>query len=199
MTGNNDRRVIANMNLSLDGRYCGPGGPHDHMWVVPYAVTDLARDHLTDLWRTATTALMGRVNAEGFLGYWPPVAHDETADPRDRGFGAWLADTEKVVLSRTLTDSPWERTRIANAPAAEVVDELKKQEGGDILVPCSASLVRALLAADRVDRLALMLVPEFVGGGPRLFEDGLPAEKWSLASHAAGEHGAVTLVYDRLR
>lgn len=199
MTENTGRRVVANMSLSLDGRYCGPGGAHDHMWVVPYAVTDLARDHLTDLWRTATTALMGRVNAEGFLGYWPSVAHDEAADPRDRGFGAWLADTEKVVLSRTLTDSPWERTRIENAPAVEVVDKLRAQEGGDILVPSSASLIRPLLAADRVDRLALMLVPEFVGGGPRLFEDGLPAEKWSLASHAAGEDGAVTLVYDRLR
>lgn len=199
MTEHTGRRVVANMNLTLDGRYCGPGGPQDHMWVVPYAVTDVARDHLTDLWRTATTALMGRVNAEGFLGYWPPVAHDESADPRDRGFGAWLAETEKVVLSRTLTDSPWEGVRIENAPAVEVVDKLRAQEGGDILVPCSASVIRPLLAADRVDRLALMLVPEVIGGGPRLFEDGLPAQKWSLASHAAGEHGTVTLVYDRLR
>ncbi|CAL9351505.1 hypothetical protein SUDANB121_00486 [Nocardiopsis dassonvillei] len=199
MTEHTGRRVVANISLSLDGRYCGPGGPQDHMWVVPYAVTDLARDHLTDLWRTATTAVMGRVNAEGFMGYWPPVAHDESADPRDRGFADWLANTEKVVLSGTLADSPWEGARIEDAPAAEVVDGLRAQEGGDILVLSSASVIRALLAADRVDRLALVLVPEFVGGGPRLFEDGLPAEKWSLASHAAGGHGAVTLVYDRLR
>ncbi|SHI43832.1 RibD C-terminal domain-containing protein [Nocardiopsis flavescens] len=199
MSEHTGRRVVANLNLTLDGRYCGPAGPQDHAWVVPYAVTDLARDHLTDLWRTATTALMGRVNAEGFLGYWPPVARDEGADPRDRGFGDWLARTEKVVLSRTLTASPWEGVRVENAPAAAVVDALRAREGGDILVPCSASLIRPLLAADRVDRLALMVVPEFVGGGPRLFEDGLPAHRWSLASHAAGGDGALALVYDRLR
>ncbi|WP_306368182.1 dihydrofolate reductase family protein [Nocardiopsis sp. CC223A] len=199
MTENTGRRVVTNISLTLDGRYCGPGGPQDMGWVMPYAVTDVGRDHLTDLWRTATTALLGRVNAEGFMGYWPPVAHDEAADPRDRGFADWLANTEKVVLSGTLSEVPWERTRIEDAPAAEVVDKLRAEEGGDILVLSSASVIKALLAADRVDRMALMVFPEFVGGGPRLFEDGLPAGKWGLASQSAGEHGALSLVYDRLR
>jgi dihydrofolate reductase len=199
MTEHSGRRVVTNISLTLDGRYCGPGGPQDMGWVTPYAVTDVGRDHLTDLWRTATTALLGRVNAEGFMGYWPPVAHDEAADPRDRGLGAWLAETEKVVLSGTLAEAPWERTRIEDAPAAEVADKLRAEEGGDILVLSSASVIKALLAADRVDRMALMVFPEFVGGGPRLFEDGLPAGKWGLSSQAAGEHGALSLVYDRLR
>lgn len=199
MTEHIGRRVVTNMNLTLDGRYAGPGGPGDMGWVMPYATTDVAREHLTKLWRPATTALLGRVNAEGFLGYWPPVADDASADERDRGFASWLVGAEKVVLSSTLTEAPWERTRIENAPAADVVDELRKEEGGDILVLSSASVIKALLDADRVDRLALMVFPEFVGGGPRLFEDGLPAGRWSLAGHAAGEHGAVRLVYDRMR
>lgn len=36
---------------------------------MPYAVSDVARDHPAGLWETATTALLGRVNAEGFLGF----------------------------------------------------------------------------------------------------------------------------------
>ena len=71
-------------------------------WVMPYAVTDVARDHLTSLWEPATTALLGRVNAEGFLGFWPTVIGMEGADPRDEGFAKWLVDTDKVVLSSTL-------------------------------------------------------------------------------------------------
>lgn len=199
MTESAGRRVVTNMSLTIDGRYAGPGGPDDLGWVMPYAITDVARDHLTSLWEPATTALLGRVNAEGFMGYWPAVADDESADPRDRGFAKWLVDTEKVVLSTTLTEAPWARTRIVNAPTAEVVDELKGQHGGDLLVLSSASIIKALLEADKIDRLSIMVFPEIVGGGVRLFDDGVPASKWALASESAGEHGTLGLIYDHIR
>jgi dihydrofolate reductase len=199
MTDTNGRRVVANMGLTLDGRYHGPAGPQDLGFVIPYALSDVARDHLTSLWEPATTALLGRVNAEGFMGFWPQVADDESADPRDRGYAQWLVDVEKVVLSTTLTEPPWERTRIVNAPTAEVVDQLKATDGGDILVNSSASVIKALLEADKLDRLALTIFPELLGGGPRLLDDGLPASKWTLAGSTAGEHGTLCLLYDRMR
>lgn len=195
----NGRRVVANTNLSIDGCYHGPGGPQDMGFVMPYAITDVARDHLTRLWQPATTALLGRTNAEGFMSYWPPVADQADADPRDRGYAAWMRDAEKVVLSSTLTEAPWERTRVFDEPAEDVVDRLKAEEGGDIVVFSSASVIKALLAADRVDRLSFMIFPEILGGGARLFEDGLPASKWGLANTVTGEHGVVALAYDRLR
>ena len=86
MTNATSRRVTANLALTLDGRYNGPGGPGDLGAIVPYAVTDVGRDHLGRVHDGATTALLGRRNAEGFLGFWPPVAADENADPRDRGY-----------------------------------------------------------------------------------------------------------------
>ncbi|MBG0563970.1 dihydrofolate reductase family protein [Actinoplanes aureus] len=193
------RRVVTNMSLSLDGQYAQPDNPIDMSWVLPYAVTDVARDHLTSLYEPATTALLGRTNAEGFLGFWPTVIGMEGADPRDQAFAQWLVDTDKVVLSSTLGAAPWERTTVADKPAAEVVADLRAAEGGDILVLSSASVIKALLAADEVDRLAIMIFPVFLGGGPRLFDDGLPAGKWALAGQAAGEHGTLSLVYDRIR
>jgi dihydrofolate reductase len=193
------RRVVTNLALSLDGHYAAPGNPVDMGWVMPYAVTDVARDHLTSLWEPATTALLGRVNAEGFLGFWPTVIGMEGADPRDEGFAKWLVDADKVVLSSTLGEAPWERTTIADKPAAEVVADLQATEGGDILVLSSASVIKALLAAGKVDRLALTIFPVFLGGGPRLFDDGLPTGQWALVSQTAGEHGTLALVYDRIR
>ncbi|MFI5676970.1 dihydrofolate reductase family protein [Streptomyces cellulosae] len=193
------RRVVTNLALSLDGHYAAPDNPVDMSWVMPYAVTDVARDHLTSLWEPATTALLGRVNAEGFLGFWPTVIGMEGADPRDEGFAKWLVDTEKVVLSSTLDQAPWERTAIVDKPAADAVADLKATEGGDILVLSSASVIKALLVADKVDRLALTVFPVFLGGGPRLFDDGLPAGRWTLVSQTAGEHGTLALVYDRVR
>ncbi|MEU9505967.1 dihydrofolate reductase family protein [Micromonospora sp. NPDC048170] len=193
------RRVVTNLSLSLDGHYAAPDAPLDMGWVMPYAVTDVARDHLTSLWEPATTALLGRVNAEGFLGFWPTVIGMEGTDTRDEGFAKWLVDTDKVVLSSTLGEAPWERTTVVDKPTAEVVSGLKETEGGDILVLSSASVIKALLAADMVDRLAMTIFPVFLGGGPRLFDDGLPAGQWTLVSQAAGEHGTLALVYDRVR
>ncbi|WP_410613424.1 dihydrofolate reductase family protein [Amycolatopsis sp. lyj-109] len=199
MTEPTSRRVTANLSLTLDGRYHGPAGPTDMGAILPYVTTEVARRHLTRIWDGATTAVLGRRNAEGFLGFWPTVAADEHADPRDRGYAKWLVDAEKVVFSTTLADAPWERTRLVNAPAAEVVAELKTADGGDILVNSSASIIKPLLAADLLDRLYLMICPEIAGGGPRLFDDGLPASKWRLAHHETGELGETALVYDRVR
>ncbi|MEU4260561.1 dihydrofolate reductase family protein [Streptomyces sp. NPDC025273] len=193
------RRVVTNISLSLDGRYAAPDDPLNMGWVMPYAHTDVARAHMAGLWGPATTALLGRVNAEGFLGFWPTVIDSEGVDPRDEAFARWLVDTDKVVLSTTLGEAPWERTVIVDRPTAEVVTDLRATEGGDILVLSSASVIKALLAADQVDRLALTIFPVFLGGGPRLFDDGLPAGQWALADQAAGEHGTLSLVYDRVR
>ena len=105
-----------------------------------------------------------------------------------------------MVLSSTLGEAPWERTTVVDRPAPDVVDGLREADGGDILVLSSASVIKALLAADRVDRLALMVFPIFLGGGPRLFDDALPAAaRWQLTSQAAGAQGELSLVYDRVR
>lgn len=193
------RRVTANLALTLDGRYHGPGGPGDFAAFAPYVTSEVARDQLARIWKDATTAVLGRSNAEGFMGYWPPVAADDDADPRDRGYARWLTETEKVVFSTTLTEAPWERTRLVNAPVTDVLTELRGTGAGDILVNSSASLIKPLLAADMVDRLYLMIFPEIVGGGQRLFEDGLPATQWALAHQETGKLGEMAMVYDRTR
>jgi dihydrofolate reductase len=199
MSDSTGRRVTANISLTLDGRYNGPGGPGDLGAIVPYAVTDVARNHLTRIWENATTAVLGRGNAEGFLGFWPTVAEDDNADPRDRGYAKWLVDTEKVVLSTTLTEAPWSRARVVDAPTADVLAALKATGEGDILINSSASVIKAALAADLLDRLYLIVCPEIAGGGQRLFDDGLPASQWTLTHRETGESGELALTYDRVR
>jgi dihydrofolate reductase len=208
------RRVVANISLSLDGRICGLGGDHDMGWIAPHAVSDGARDHMIAVTSSATTAVMGRKNAQGFGGFWPAVADDEQADPRDRAFSRWLDDVEKVVLSSTTTDVGWPDARVVDEDAATVVAELREQPGGDIVVLASTSVIQALLAADEVDELSITLCPEIVGGGRRLFDDGdaggdggdggdgrqgLGSTSWTLASSEPTASGALCLRYDRIR
>jgi dihydrofolate reductase len=198
-TGVQGRRVVANISLSLDGRISGIGGENDMGWIVPHALTDTSRDHMVRVTSAATTALLGRKNYEGFGSFWPAVAKDDNADPRDRTFAQWQNAVEKVVFSSTLTNAPWENSRIADADPAEVVRQLRGQPGGDIIVLASSSVIKALLAAGELDRLSITLCPELVGGGARLFEDGLPASSWSLTDLSTSESGAICLLYDRVR
>ncbi|MBJ8348053.1 dihydrofolate reductase family protein [Antrihabitans sp. YC2-6] len=199
MSATGSRTVVANIALSLDGRTVGPAGDHDMGWIVPHAVTDGARDHMARVVSTASTALLGRKNFQGFGGFWPSVAADDNADPRDRAFSHWLNTTEKVVFSSTLTDTEWENTRFVDADPVAVVKQLREQEGGDIVVLASSSVIKALLAADEVDRLSITLCPELVGAGARLFDDGTPASSWTLALTGTSGSGALTLYYERNR
>lgn len=193
------RRVVANISLSLDGRVTGPGGEYDMSWVVPHALTDQSRAHLKKLTDAATTALLGRKNYEGFRSYWPAVADDAGADPRDRDFARWLNAVEKVVFSTTLQDADWQNARVAADPA-DTVRALRSQPGaGDIIVLSSGSVMRSLLAAEEVDRLSITLCPEVAGGGARLFADELPGSSWSLKEMTGTDSGAICLFYDYVR
>ncbi|MFI6639109.1 dihydrofolate reductase family protein [Streptomyces sp. NPDC050504] len=86
-----------------------------------------------------------------------------------------------------------------NGPVADVVAGLKAGGEGDILVNTSPSITKALLSADLLDRMYLLVIPEIVGGGMRLFGDGLPSTKWKLVHQETGDLGTMALVHDRLR
>ncbi|MFF7244650.1 dihydrofolate reductase family protein [Embleya sp. NPDC008237] len=193
------RTVVANFTISLDGYVTGPGGEADMGWIGRHAVSDQAREILTRIVNGATTALLGRKNYEGFGGFWPAVGRDENADPRDRAYGRWLDEVEKVVFSTTLTEANWTGARIVDGDPAEVVRQLRGRNGGDIVIQNSMSLIRALLAADEVDRICMMLCPELSGGGAVLFDKGFPSTSWSLTNVTSTDTGAVVLTYDRLR
>ena len=193
------RTVVANISLSLDGRITGPGGEYDMGWIVPHAISDGARAHMVEVTSTATTALLGRKNYQGFGGFWPAVAGDPNADAADRTFSRWLNDVDKVVFSTTLDQLDWDHARLATAAPASTVKQLRQEDGGDIIVLASTSVIRQLLDAGEVDRLSITLCPELVGGGERLFTDGPAATSWSLTSTKATATGALCQLYDRVR
>ncbi|GAA1586822.1 MULTISPECIES: dihydrofolate reductase family protein [Kribbella] len=192
-----NRTVVGNISLSLDGRVNGPGGDYDMGWIAPHAVTPGALAHMTRVTSPATTALLGRKNYQGFGGYWPTVADDETAPEESRAFSRWLNDVEKVVFSTTLDEAPWQNSRIAGTDPVATVKELRQQDGGDIVVLASSSVIRTLLVAGELDRLSITLCPELVGGGVPLFDETVAASSWTLTDSTPTESGALCLLYDR--
>jgi dihydrofolate reductase len=139
------RRIVAWTNLTLDGYTSGPQGASGDTWLYEHAGQSATAEYFEGIWRGADTIVLGRTNYEGFCSVWPDMTRDERTDPRTRDLGRWLDATEKVVISRTVTDALWENSRIARDLAGEI-ERLRQSPGRDVLVINSASVIAELCA-----------------------------------------------------
>ncbi|GAA2622157.1 dihydrofolate reductase family protein [Actinomadura fulvescens] len=194
------RKVIADAVVSMDG-YTSTGPEDDMSWAMAHISSEQSELMYEGIWRGVSTAVLGRVNWEGFTSVWPGLTSDPSSSARTRDLGNWLATVEKVVFSTTLqqTDldkAEWTNARISRDPEAQV-RALKAAPGRDILVINSASIIKALLKADLIDELHMTVIPATLGAGVRLLPDGL-ASTWRL-SHTTTipTTGAVALCYRR--
>ena len=161
------RKVVLWIGMSLDGFTSGPNEQLD--WLVPHATRPEAETVFRPLRERCDTVLVGRVNYEGFHGYWPKVKDDPKASPTDVAISRWLDEIPKVVFSRTLREVTWKNARLAKADAAEEVAALKRAPGKDIIIQNSTRLAQSLLAAGLVDELQLIVAPVILGAGRALF------------------------------
>ena len=190
------RRVVAWVTISMDGYTSGPEGPAHDAWLYEHVQRASSAAHFEGIWRGASTVVVGRTNYEGFYSVWPGITADPDTDRRTRDLGVFLNTVEKVVVSRTLQEAGWENSRIARDPESEV-KALRDLPGGDILVINSASIIQALLRASLIDDLRFAMVPVLLGGGLRLFAEGLPSSAWHLTQATVLEDGAIGLHYRR--
>jgi dihydrofolate reductase len=185
------RRIVAWTSLTLDGYTSGPDGPAHDTWLYEHAGHPATAEYFEGIWRGADTIVLGRTNYDGFYSVWPGITRDEHTDPRTRDLGRWLDATHKVVVSHTLTDAPWENSSITRDLGGEI-ERLRRADGRDVLVSNSASIIAELLRMDLIDDLQLAVVPVLVGGGLRLFPDGVAA-RFQTVGVSALEHGAIGL------
>ena len=95
---------------------------------------------------------------------------------RDRiqPFATFINGVTKYVATSTPLDRDWANSTVLDGGLVEFVRDLKQQRGGDVGVHASISVARALLAADVVDELRMVIAPRIAGRGRRLL-DGLPS------------------------
>ena len=178
-------RLVVNEFMSLDGVVQAPGGAEEDTdggfahggWSVPYFDPEVMGAAIDAGMSTVDALLFGRRTWQGMAAAWPGRAGDPYADRMNA--------IKKYVASRTLTpdDLTWNNTTLLSPDDAVAdVAALRAQEGGDVLVWGSASLVTTLLAAGLVDELNLMIEPILLGGGKRIFPDDGTARPMQLVN-----------------
>jgi dihydrofolate reductase len=183
------RRVIVTEFVSLDGVMEAPGGEptHPHSgWTMQFGGAEQMKYKLDEV-LDADALLLGRVTYEGFAAAWPGRT-DEA------GFADKMNSMPKYVVSSTLGHPEWENTRVISLSE---VPALKEQDGGDIIVAGSATLVQALIENDLVDEYRLMIFPVLIGTGKRVFADVERPSKvvLELTDSKAFESGVVVQTY----
>ena len=160
------RKLILQVQMSVDGFICGPNGEMDWMtWVWD----DKLKSYVSDLTDSVDTILLGRKMTDGFISHWSDAR--TKPDEESYEFAKKMMDYPKVVFTKTLDKSPWENTVLANGNLADEVNTLKNKNGKDIIVYGGAGFDSSLVSAGLIDEFNLFINPAVVGNGLSIFKN----------------------------
>jgi dihydrofolate reductase len=169
--------------MSLDGVIDAP------TWTFDYGFDPKMGEAIAEVTARSRGILLGRTTYEMFEPAWSArTVEDDPGAP-------FFNETMKYVVSGTLTTPTWRNSTIVGPYDANAIRSLKEEIDGGLYVSGSGTLVRALLADGLVDQLHLFVFPLTLGGGPRLFAEGDPPAKLTLATCESYANGVVYLSY----
>jgi dihydrofolate reductase len=174
------RKLKLAMYVSLDGVVEEPG------WTAQFwndELSDLQADYLY----SSDALVLGRLTYEGFKAAWPSM-EEATGD-----FGRKMNSMPKYVASRTLERGEWNAS-VIEGDLAEAVEKLKAEDGNDLLIYGSGTLVDELTRLGLIDEYRFMVHPVVVGAGKRIFA-GNPATSLRLVDVRSTETGVVVSTY----
>ena len=177
------RKIVVYELLSLDGVAEDP----DRF----LADWDDAMDaNLASVIATQDAVILGRRSYTEWAQFWP----SSEIEP----FATFINGVTKHVATSTPLDRDWANSTVVDGGLVEFVRDLRQQQGGDVGVHASLSVAQALLAADVVDELRLVIGPMIVGRGRRLL-DGLPSIQLELIRSEISPTGYLLVDYRLIR
>lgn len=188
---NTMRKLIFFMHTSLDGFVAGLQGEMN--WIK---IDDEMFDFVGTMTDKADTALYGRVTYEMMQNYWPDAGKQPNASKHDREHSAWYNRVPKVVLSRTMSENGLENTTIIHDKLAENINQIKKQDGKNILIFGSPRASHSLLSEGLIDEFWLFVNPVLLGQGMPLFSGVNEITELKLLETKTFSSGVIALHYE---
>jgi dihydrofolate reductase len=183
------RKVIVYNLVSLDGFFARSNGELD------WHHTDDEFDSFTaEQFDELDTILLGRVTYELFLSFWPtPQAIREDPVTAEK-----MNSMEKIVFSTTLGKVEWGtfyNARLVKDHAAEEIRRLKQQDGKQMVIFGSGTLISSLVPSGVIDEYRLLVHPLVFGEGQPLFKNIGSQLDLKLLDTRAFKSGNVLLTY----
>ena len=175
------RKIAAGLFVSLDGVVESP-----ETWTGPY-FNDQVGQAVGALMSGNDAMLLGRATYEGFAAAF---------GGQSGGMADQMNNTQKFVVSSTLTSADWQNSTLINGDIAEQIRQLKQQPGRNIGMSGSSTLVSWLLRQGLLDELHLLVFPVVIGRGKRLFSEPDGPVPLTLAGSESFGTGVVHLSYE---
>jgi dihydrofolate reductase len=176
------RKIVVYELLSLDGVAEAPD--------TFFGWDDALDAELAAVIATQDAVILGRRSYTEWADFWP----GSQIEP----FATFINRVAKYVATSTPLDREWANTTVIDDGLVEFVRDLKEQRGGDVGVHASISVAQALLAAEVVDELRLVIGPMIAGRGRRLL-DGLPSLQLELIRSETSPTGYLLVDYRVIR
>ena len=184
------KKLKLQMQISIDGFVST--GPNDEQAWVTWALDEI-RQYVLDLLDSADTIVLGRKLAVDFIPYWQDVL-TKLDDPY-YAMAQRIVAEKKVIFTKTLEKSEWDKTELAKGNLTDEIKKLKNKDGKDIMVYGGSSFVAALIKERLIDEFHFFVNPVALGTGVPIFNELAKWQKLKLTKSIIFESGIVLLNY----
>jgi dihydrofolate reductase len=181
------------MHASLDGFVAGVKGEMN--WIK---VDDSLFDFVATMTDRADAALYGRVTYQMMENYWPKAGEKPNATKHDKEHSKWYNAVSKIVLSKTMKETGLNNTKIISDNLSDNINNLKNQDGKNILIFGSPSASNSLLHEGLIDEFWIFVNPIILGQGIPLFKNIPERIKLNLTETKTFHNGVIALHYSKL-
>jgi dihydrofolate reductase len=130
--------------------------------------------------------------------YWPTAGDEPNASKHDKEHSAWYNKVAKVVLSRTITETGLQNTKVIGDQLSENINKIKQQDGKNILIFGSPGASQSLLNEGLIDEFWLFVNPIILGQGMPLFKNVTGTTKLKLIESRTFASGVIALHYGKV-
>lgn len=180
------------MNLSLDGFMSGPHAELD--WHFQHWTDEMAF-YLSQQLSRADTILLGSHTYKAMSKYWPYKLTDINFPREDLCFANMMNNYNKIVFSNNMQKADWQNSTMIRGDVKQKVVALKNQEGKDIIIYGSGTLVASLLPIGLIDEYQLWIHPIILGHGRPFFVEIDGQIELKLTEAKRFDSGVVLLQY----
>jgi dihydrofolate reductase len=190
------RKIITTTFVTMDGVMQAPGGPQEDTsggfafggWQA-HVMDNSLGELINQFLKPPFAMLLGHTTYNIFAGYWPKQ------DPNN-AIAKPFNEATKYVVAHEPFEPEWANTQVLSGDVAAALRRTKAEDGPDMIVWGSGTLIRTLLQEKLVDRMHVWTHPVTIGGGKRLFADGTRPGTWKLVKSRVGDDGVIVATYE---
>jgi dihydrofolate reductase len=181
------RKLSVFLSISVDGYFSDSEG--DMSWA--HDRDPEFNGFVADNASSGNALVMGRRTYDLMTAYWPT----DIARTTDPVLASAMNDLPKIVFSRTMREVGWNNTPLVRTDAVEAMGALKRQQGPDMVVLGSGSIVSLLAQAGLVDSFQFVIVPLALGAGRSVFAGMSERLRLAPSRSRTFRNGNVVLTY----